>query len=308
MIMMKTYRAMAVLATLLLFTAPAAAQKAVVRHRTTTSSATTRKPPVSKPRKGSGGHGAPTSRPRRITEAECRQIVNNIISNMVRVQGGTFIMGGAFDGDPDPSRTNPAHEVTLSSYYIGKYEVTKKEWKAVMSGGGMTTPYDDNPMERVGYDDVQEFISQLNQLTGRRFRLPTEAEWEFAARGGNQSHGYSYAGSDNLLDVAWTRYTISVANTTYTQPVGRKRPNELGLYDMSGNVYEWVSDWYGPYRPESQTNPQGGARPSDTVDTRIVRGGYWHGSDFESNVRYRRKIDERESGNGIGFRLAMDAD
>lgn len=292
---------------LFMLATPASAQKKAIKRQVSTVNATTKhKSTITKPKRNTINRGRSSFRQRRITEAECKQVINNIINNMVLVDGGTFTMGGAIEGNPDPQRILPEHKVTLSSYYIGKYEVTRKEWKVVMSGGGMTTEDDNNPMDRVGYDDVQDFISQLNQLTGRHFRLPTEAEWEFAASGGNKSHGYKYAGSDNPLEVSWTLNTIKAANTTYNQPVGRKKPNELGLYDMSGNVYEWVSDWYGNYSSEPQTNPKGPSSPSNSANYRTIRGGYWHGVDWESNVKYRMYVRDYESGNWIGFRLVME--
>ena len=161
------------------------------------------------------------------------RIIKKIISNMVYVEGGTFEMG-AWDEKV---------QVTLSSFYIGKYEVTEEEWLAIMGKEIKQGPK--HPKERLSWDECQSFIRKLNQLTGKKFRLPTEAEWEFAARGGNKSKGYMYSGSNDPDSVAWTWEWLK--NTTIgakknTQPIGQKKPNELGIYDMSGNVFEWCQD------------------------------------------------------------------
>ena len=167
-------------------------------------------------------------------------------------------------GGDDSSDQMPTHSVTLSSYYICKYEVTQALWRAVMGSNPSYSKGDNLPVECVSWNDCQTFIKRLNSYTGRDFRLPTEAEWEFAARGGNYSRHYKYSGSNNLDDVAWHG-----DNSDRTHPVGTKRPNELGLYDMSGNVFEWCSDWYGTYSSYSQTNPTG----PDSGSYCINRGG-----------------------------------
>jgi len=194
--------------------------------------------------------------------------VNGISFSMVKVKGGTFTMGATGEqiGDADDGEM-PAHKVTLSNYYIGQTEVTQALWQAVM--GYNPSYFSDNnqrPVDHVNWDDCQEFISKLNSLTGEHFRLPTEAEWEFAARGGNKNKGYKYSGHDVPGRVAWF-----LANIRGTSVVGQKDPNELGIYDMSGNVWEWCTDWFGNYSSASQTNPQG---PS-TGTYRVVRGGSW---------------------------------
>ena len=207
--------------------------------------------------------------------------VNGVTFTMVRVEGGTFMMGataeqtGVFNGE------TPAHQVTLSDYYIGQTEVTQALWEAVMgetsTGDDPLWTYEEGlganyPAYYISYDDVLSFISKLNNLisklnnlTGRTFRMPTEAEWEYAARGGNKSKGYLYSGGNTLDNVGW--YEDNSDETTH--PVAQKSANELGLYDMSGNVYEWCSDWYGDYSSSSQTNPTG---PS-TGSIRVLRGG-----------------------------------
>lgn len=195
---------------------------------------------------------------------------------MVYVSGGTFIMGATSEqGSDAEDDEKPTHSVTVSDFYICKYEVTQTLWKEVMGNNPSSWKGDNLPVENVSWDDCQDFIRKLNTLTGKNFRLPTEAEWEFAARGGNKSRGYKYAGSNNIGDVAW--YEDNSGSKTHV--VGTKSPNELGIYDMSGNVWEWCQDWYGDYSSASQTNPTGASNGSG----RVLRGGSW---DF--NARYCR--------------------
>ena len=202
----------------------------------------------------------------RFTVDGARFTVNSVSFEMVRVEGGTFRMGAtseqkdeAWDGE------KPVHSVTLSSYYIGKTEVTQALWQAVMGSNPSYFKGSDRPVEWVSWDDCQEFIQKLNRLTGRNFRLPTEAEWEFACRGGNNSRGYKYSGSNVIDDVAW--YLGNSGLKAY--PVATKAPNELGIYDMSGNVWEWCSDWYADYTSYSQTDPTG----PQSGSYRVYRGG-----------------------------------
>ena len=194
---------------------------------------------------------------------------------MVFVEGGTFNMGHAYE-----RYEKPVHSVTLSSYSIGKYPVTQELWEEVMGTNPSNFKGARKPVEQVSWDDCQDFIRKLNSLTGQNFRLPTEAEWEFAARGGNSSRGYKYSGSDAIDNVAWYRGNSG----SITHNVGTKSPNELGIYDMSGNVYEWCSDWYGNYISSSQTNPKG---PSSGC-MRVIRGGCWGSYSVEDcRVSYR---------------------
>ena len=159
---------------------------------------------------------------------------------MVFVKGGTFMMGATPEQGSDAGDgEKPVHSVTVSDFYIGKYEVTQAQWKAVMGKNPSHYKGENRPVERVSWYDIQKFIEKLNAKTGKRYRLPTEAEWEYAARGGNQSKGYKYSGSNDIGSVAW--YTNNSGDRTH--PVGQKQPNELGLYDMTGNVWEWCSDW-----------------------------------------------------------------
>jgi formylglycine-generating enzyme required for sulfatase activity len=219
---------------------------------------------------------------------------------MISVPGGTFTMGctGEQVGDCY-GWEKPAHQVTVSSFSIGKYEVTQAQWVAVMGSNPSKFQGDNLPVETVSWVDVQEFIRKLNAKTGKNYRLPTEAEWEYAARGGAQSMGYKYSGSNTVDDVAW--YDDNSGSSTHT--VGTKQPNELGIYDMSGNVYEWCSDWYGDYSSSSQTNPTGASSGS----ARVGRGGGW--DFFAQYVRVPFRLnnapDFRRS--NIGFRLASSS-
>ncbi len=224
--------------------------------------------------------------------------VNGVTFTMVAVEGGTFTMGATPEqGDDALDGEKPAHQVTLSDYAIGQTEVTQALWVAVM--GTNPSRFKDrpeNPVELVDWNDCQAFITQLNQLTGKQFRLPTEAEWEYAARGGNKSQGYKYAGSNNVDEVAW--YSD---NCSSTQPVGTKKGNELGIYDMSGNVWEWCQDYYGSYTSAAQTNPTG---PSTGTD-RIRRGVGWNGSSSSGRVSHRSSREETYKYNSQGLRLAL---
>ena len=225
--------------------------------------------------------------------------VNGVSFEMVAVKGGTFTMGCTSEQSDCDDDEKPAHSVTLSDYYIGKFEVTQKLWKAVMGSNPSNWKGDDLPVESVSWNDVQDFIRKLNQQTGQNFRLPTEAEWEYAARGGNKSKGYKYSGSNTFGNVAW--YYDNSGSKTHQ--VGTKSPNELGIYDMSGNVWEWCQDLYGSYRSGSQTNPTGPSSGSN----RMFRGGSWNGRAGYCRVSYR---DNRGPGGrnvSIGFRLAISA-
>ena len=221
---------------------------------------------------------------------------NGVSFTMILVEGGTFTMG-------DNSNSDTAeHQVTLSDYYIGQTEVTQALWEAVM--GDLPWMQDknrgDNKPVEARWDEWQDFIDRLNELTGLKFRMPTEAEWEYAAMGGNRSRGYIYAGSNDLDEVAWC-YENSGAHYAHYQPVATKKPNELYLYDMSGNAAEWVSDRAAPYSSAPQTNPTGPRRGT----RRIVRGGSIYSSTFAFCIKYRdsdREIFDR------GLRLALSAE
>ena len=232
------------------------------------------------------------------TESSETFTVNGVTFTMVAVESGTFTMGATPEqGDDALDAEKPAHQVTLSNFSIGQTEVTQALWVAVMgTNPSRFSGRPNNPVEGVTWNDCQAFITQLNALTGKSFRLPTEAEWEYAARGGNKSQGYKYAGSNDINEVAW--YTD---NSTSTQPVATKKANELGLYDMSGNVWEWCQDYYGDYTSEAQTNPTGPEGGSD----RVRRGVGWNGSAVSARVSHRSSRAPTYKYNSLGLRLAL---
>ena len=239
------------------------------------------------PRRNNTSHSGSTSSTTGLS-AE----LNKLINNMVYVSGGTFIMGG-----DESSDQTPTHSVTLSSYYICKYEVTQALWRAVMGSNPSKFKGDNLPVEQVSWNDCQTFINRLNNYTGRNFRLPTEAEWEFAARGGNYSRHYKYSGSNYISDVAW--YCDNSGNRTH--PVGTKQANELGLYDMSGNVWEWCSDRYGSYSSYSQSNPTG----ATSGFGRVERGGNWCGLARYCCSSHRSYYAPGNSFDDLGLRLVL---
>ncbi len=224
--------------------------------------------------------------------------VKGVTFTMVGVEGGTFTMGGTSEqgGDADADE-KPVHKVTLSSYYIGQTEVTQALWKAVMGINPSKYNGDDLPVERVSWEDCQNFIYSLNELTGANFRLPTEAEWEYACRGGNKSSGQKYSGAHSMNTCGW--YLDNSGEKTH--PVGTKQANELGIYDMSGNVWEWCQDWYGKYTSARQTDPKGPKRGSD----RVNRGGSW-----DYDAKYCRSSNRSSNTpdfvyDCLGLRLAL---
>ena len=226
--------------------------------------------------------------------------VGSVWFDMIYVKGGTFMMGCTQEMDSNAyAHESPMHEVTLSDYYIGQIEVTQALWKNVMgnSNNPSTHKGNDLPVHNVSWDDCQLFIEKLNLMTGLNFRMPTEAEWEYAARGGVKSRGYKYAGSDNIDEVAWYKENADGKPHTFAT----KQPNELGIYDMSGNVFEWCYDWYGLYSVEAQVDPQG----PESGPYRVFRGGGWkHVS--SSRVAYRRTTGANLDQTSIGIRLVLD--
>lgn len=221
--------------------------------------------------------------------------VNGVSFKMIGVEGGTFQMGSTTGyGDEEP-----VHSVTLSSYSIGETEVTQALWKAVMGTNPSNWQGDNLPVEKVSWNDCQAFITKLNQLTGKTFRLPTEAEWEFAAKGGTKSKGYTYSGSNTIGDVAWYRDNSS----SKTHPVATKQANELGIYDMSGNVFEWCQDWYlyTFYSSGAQSNPTGPTSGSSRVD----RGGSWYGVARGCRSAYRSCYSPDYRSDILGLRLVL---
>ena len=222
---------------------------------------------------------------------------NGVSFTMIPVEGGTFTMGDTWEMEDAEDKERPSHQVTLSSYYIGETEVTQALWKAVMGKNPSLFEGDNLPVENVSWDDCQTFISKLNALTGKNFRLPTEAEWEFAARGGNQNRHRQYSGSNRIDDVAW--YWDNSGEETH--PVKTKQPNELGIYDMTGNVKEWCQDWYGSYSSDAQTNPTG----ASSGYGRVCRGGCWGGSPEYSRSSYRDDSSPDYFCNLLGLRLVL---
>ena len=228
------------------------------------------------------GHASPGALKKNVMKLTA----NGVSFNMIRVEGGTFTMGATSEQGSDAyDYEKPAHQVTLSSYHIGETEVTQALWEAVMGSNPSYFKGANRPVEKVSWDDCQTFISKLNAITGKAFRLPTEAEWEYAARGGTRSMGYKYSGSNTMDEVGWYYensgnsrldenhwdYDKLVSNVCCTHPVKQKKAKELGIYDMSGNVWEWCQVWYGKYSYSSQTNPTGpsfGSLP-------VFRGGSW---------------------------------
>ena len=228
-----------------------------------------------------------------------RFIVNGVRFEMVVVPGGTFMMGATPEQLSQANSDEfPAHEVTLSKFYIGQTQVTQGLWEAVMGyndSEGVIDP--ECPVVNVSWYEIGNFISELNQLTGCNFRLPTESEWEFAARGGNNSNHYLYSGSNNYDDVAW----CELNSNDRIQPVGSKMPNELGIYDMSGNVWEWCYDWWGMYPSESTVNPTG----PETGTDRICRGGCMEGHLRFCRIGYRQYYPPQTYRRDLGFRIAL---
>lgn len=246
--------------------------------------------------------------------------VVHVNDGFVLVEGGTFAMGDSF-GDGNRYE-KPTHSVTLDSFYISKYEVTQKEFASIMEFNPSSFSGDNSPVERVTWYDAVMYANKLSEkegLTpyynienvtkegdkiteatvtiagGKGYRLPTEAEWEYAARGGKQSKGYKYSGSDNIDEVAWTEENSK--GTIHT--VGEKKNNELGIYDMTGNIYEWCWDWYGDYTEESKTNPTGPLNGTD----RVNRGGSLLGDAYYATVSFRWLFKPENGYFIIGFRL-----
>ncbi|MBO7570790.1 MAG: formylglycine-generating enzyme family protein [Bacteroidales bacterium] len=216
--------------------------------------------------------------------------------NMIKVEGGSFIMGEVVD-NLGGELEQPAHRVTLSSYSIGETPVTQSMWITVMGSNPSHFKGDDLPVDNVSWNDCQKFIAKLNDMTGSNYRLPTEAEWEFAARGGIVSRGYKYSGSDNVDEVAWY---VEDSNQT-THKIKTKKPNELGIYDMCGNVCEWCCDWFGNYSEHNQENPIG---PNVGI-SRVLRGGCWNCDSKGCSVWKRYYYNPDGCSAYAGFRLVL---
>ena len=237
--------------------------------------------------------------------------VNGVSFNMIKVQGGTFTIGATPEQESENpwDDERPAHEVAVTDYMIGETAVTQALWEAVMGvsiqeqskkgtlGSSLRGVGANYPMYHISWYDCQEFVARLSQQTGKKFRLPTEAEWEFAARGGNQGKGFKYAGSDTLGDVAWH----DDGHTFETSPVAQKQPNELGLYDMSGNVWEWCQDWYINYGVELTP-----AMMKSPKMSHVTRGGSWNRAPRFCRVSVRGHSTPNERVNYVGLRVVME--
>lgn len=226
-------------------------------------------------------------------------VKNGITIDMVRVKSGRLVMGATREMGSRFNSEIPRHEVAITeNFYIGKYEVTQALWKAVMGTNPSFFKGDNLPVENVSWNECKAFITKLNRLTGKRFRLPTEAEWEYAAYGGPENQGYMFSGGNDQTKVA----CYAGNSNGKTKPVGSKQPNELGIYDMSGNVAEWCQDWFGKYTSGLKTNPKG---PS-TGTLKIYRGGSYKSEAWYVNCIYRSKANTNTKQNSIGFRLALN--
>lgn len=249
--------------------------------------------------------GGNKSKENEAEEKKKSEIINYLDSTMVLVDGGTFTMG---DNNGPRSieipewieEMSPEHEVTLDSYYICKFEVTQKLWTQVMGDYPSVNNGENRPVEMVSWDDCQMFIDKLNEITGMKFRLPTEAEWEFAACGGNKSQGFIWAGSDDAYEVG----CIYRKNEYATSNVGSFPPNELGLYDMTGNVWEWCEDNYGNYTPKPQKNPV----YKDSSNVYVIRGGSWVNAKRSCENKVRSQLTGDEKTEAIGLRLVISAE
>jgi formylglycine-generating enzyme required for sulfatase activity len=224
--------------------------------------------------------------------------VNGVSFRMILVKGGTFLMGATDEQKNRALETEkPVHKVTLSHYALGETLVTQDLWEAIMGTNPSCFKGYKRPVENVGWNYCQKFIKKLSQISGYNFRLPTEAEWEYAARGGVYSKGFIFSGSNKLNEVAWNAYNSKNGTST----VKTKLPNELGLFDMSGNVWEWCADWFGEYDHSPVVNPQGALTGSD----RVIRGGSWF-YDYDScAVSCRKNHFPNSTSDRIGFRLAL---
>lgn len=224
--------------------------------------------------------------------------VSGVSFRMILVEGGTFMMGATVEQGSDAvAQERPVHQVTLTDYYIAETEVTQALWQAVMNATPSKNTGKNLPVEMVSWNDCQTFLTRLNQLTGLQFALPTEAQWEYAARGGNKSKSTKYSGGNNLKQTGW--FGDNAGNKT--RAVGTKQPNELGLYDMSGNVWEWCQDWYGTYSSAAQTDPEGVVYGTE----RVARGGSVYRPQWMCRTSSRNKFAPIIRNNDLGLRLVL---
>lgn len=291
---MKYFILCALLTSLSLSSLRLEAQSIVTRKQKTVQPKPSAKPKAQKAK--STTSSKPRSHSSASSTVSLQPELDKLANSMVYVQGGTFMMGANTDDMDALDWEKPRHQVSLNSFYISKYEVTQALWTAVMGNNPSRFKGGNLPVDRVSWDDCQMFIRKLNSITGYAYRLPTEAEWEFAARGGNISRGYKYCGSNSLDDVAWF-YSNS---NNQTHPVGTRSPNELGIYDMLGNVGEWCSNLYETYSSTPQSNPLG---PSEvSYPMYVYRGANWHLDDCRISGRGSAVPDTKSD--QIGFRLA----
>ena len=225
-----------------------------------------------------------------------QELLDSLAANFVWVTGGKFMMGD-YAGEADEK---PAYEVVVDGFAISKYPVTQRQWTAIMgSSPSEFKGCDQCPIDMVSWDDAQHFIETLNELTGKKYALPTEAEWEYAAKGGLKSQGLRYSGADNIEAVGW--YTGNSGR--HPHPVGEKTPNELGLYDMTGNVWEWCRDWYNKnyYELRESNNPTGPASGA----ARVRRGGSWFTQEVSCRTSSRNSVKQDYKDDSGGFRLVQ---
>ncbi len=247
-------------------------------------------------------------------KAKLQMNVNGVKFNMIYVEPGTFTMGATTDDDYD-ERQHPSHKVTLTKgYYIAETEVTQDLWEEVMGNNPSENIGKNLPIDNVNWNDCQAFIAILNSLTGNNFRLPTEAEWEYAAKGGNKTKGFLYSGSNNPDEVAWfvvnsgdevlkdKVFLLGDTNNCRTHEVKKKNPNELGLYDMSGNVHEWCEDGYADFTPGHQYDPKG----ISSSKTKVIKGGYFRSPSKHCKATFRVGFEPSFSIYSYGFRLVLD--
>lgn len=228
-----------------------------------------------------------------------KKVLQNLLENMVRVEGGAYVMGATAEQGSDAFESEkPGHMVEVKSFYICRFEVTQAEWEVVMGYNPSGFKSEQHPVENVSWEDCQRFISKLSAITGRLFRLPTEVEWEYAARGGKLSCGYKYSGGNEIDSLAWYEEN----SERHSHLIGQKEPNELGLFDMSGNVWEWCQDVYAPY--PSGTGEQLTWTPP-TGNFRVLRGGSWFSDARDCRVSFRNYYTPGHRVANLGFRLAI---
>lgn len=227
--------------------------------------------------------------------------IKDFLFKMIFVKGGTFIMGASLQQGGENRDEQVLHNVTLDSFYICETQVTQKMWETIMANNPSKIKDEKAPVTNVSWDDCQNFIKRLNDITGLAFRLPTEAEWEFAAKGGKkgEKNGYKYSGSNTITSIMW--YSKNSRNRPHA--VAEKQSNELGLFDMSGNVWEWCNDWYAPYEKRHTLNPQG----PTTGTEKICRGGSFMSVAKECRISIREKDSPDEKSEDVGFRLVLHA-